>query len=104
MIPWFQKLACKWVYLFRYIEAAQAQQVKAGENPGALPNLRVSGEVLAQLISTLLDNLSTELENGSLVQLFVPRLDHQTNVVSLVTHKVRGGLCNKPNAVATHIA
>ena len=71
------------------LKAAQAQQVKAGENPGALPNIRDSPEVFAQRIAVLLDSISTELENGSLVQLFVPRVDHhhQSGVVSLVTHK-----------------
>ena len=40
-----------------------------------------------QRLATLLDNISAELEHGSLVQLFVPRLDRHSEVVTLVTHK-----------------
>jgi hypothetical protein len=42
-------------------------------------------EVLLGRISALLDNISSELEYGSLVQLFVPRLQSQS--VVLVTHR-----------------
>ena len=67
---------------------ARSQQVEAGNhNPGALPDLNVPPEVLIRRIGKLLDTISTELEYGSLLQLFIPRINQKTGAISLVTHK-----------------
>ena len=69
------------------LKAAQEQQLKAGEKPGALPNLSVSPQSFMKLISNLLDNISSELEGGCLVQMFVPTINQQSGAVMLVTEK-----------------
>ena len=67
------------------LKAAQAQQLEAGENPPAVPDLSGPPEALFARISALLDNVSTDLEYGSLIQLFVPRI--QGSSVVLMTHR-----------------
>ena len=70
------------------MQIARAQQVEAGnKNPGAVPDLNVPPEVLIRRIGKLLDTISTELEYGSLLQLFVPRINQKSGAISLVTHK-----------------
>ena len=70
------------------MQIARAQQVEAGNNnPGAVPDLNVPPEVLIRRVGKLLDTISTELEYGSLLQLFVPRINKKSGAISLVTHK-----------------
>ena len=70
------------------MQIARAQQVEAGnKNPGAVPDLNVPPEVLIRRVDKLLDTISTELEYGSLLQLFVPRINQKSGAISLVTHK-----------------
>ena len=52
-----------------------------------MPDLNVPPEVLIRRVGKLLDTISTELEYGSLLQLFVPRINKKSGAISLVTHK-----------------
>ena len=69
------------------LRKSREQQSEVGADPGAVPDLSDPPEVLIRRVAKMLDHLSTELQYGSLIQLYLPTTRADTGDVSLVTHK-----------------
>ena len=69
------------------LQKSREQQSEVGADPGAVPDLSDPPEVLIRRVAKMLDHLSTELQYGSLIQLYLPTTRADTGDVSLVTHK-----------------
>jgi len=70
------------------LEMVRSQQIGAGNaHMGAVPDISMDAGVLLTRLQKMLESVSQCVKLGSLVQMFVPKVDNSSGVVTLVTHR-----------------
>ena len=70
------------------LEMVRSQQIGAGNaHMGEVPDISMDAGVLLTRLQKMLESVSQCVKLGSLVQMFVPKVDNSSGVVTLVTHR-----------------
>ena len=70
------------------LEMVRSQQIGAGNaHMGEVPDISMDAGVLLTRLQKMLESVSQCVKLGSLVQMFVPKVDNSSGAVTLVTHR-----------------
>ncbi len=70
------------------LEMVRSQQIGAGNaHMGEVPDILMDAGVLLTRLQKMLESVSQCVKLGSLVQMFVPKVDNSSGAVTLVTHR-----------------